>query len=182
MTGKRREPDPNRLWMTTGEAARILQCLPITVRRRVERGNLEGGQKPSGKWYVYADQVHGFSPTHGRAPSIGMEAGSANEERLTRENAELRGQLADLAAERSRWVDERAVLEARHRSDQSRIQAILSINAATLASADAYRSAAESAAAAMTKFKDAADNSMVVAAMWRDLMAQENVPDSPEGL
>lgn len=169
MTGKRREPDPSRLWMTTGEVARILQCLPITVRRRVERGELEGGQKPSGKWYVYADQVH-------------REAGPANEERLARENAELREQLADMAAERSRWIDERAALEARHRSAQSRIQAILSINDATLASADAYKSAAESAAVAMAKFKEAADNSMAVAAMWRDLVAQENMPDSPEGL
>ncbi len=70
----------------------------------------------------------------------------------------------DLEAERSRCADERAVLEARHRSDQSKIQAILSINDATLASADAYKSAAESAAEAMAKFKEVADRSMAVAA------------------
>lgn len=99
MSGKRREPDPTRLCMTTGDAARILKCLPITVRRRVERGDLEGGQKRSGRWYVYADQVYptpargrDARPTHAREPS---------DERLARENAELRAQLAELRAEKA---------------------------------------------------------------------------------
>lgn len=164
-------PDPSRPTVTTGEAARILGCTIDTVKNRIKRNafNDGAGRGPDGRWWIYKDLL-------------------VNDEtrKLEQENAALRRQLAEivatLAAERSRWIDERAALEARHRSAQSRIQAILSINDATLAGADAYKSAAESAAVTMAKFKEAADNSMAVAAMWRDLVAQENMPDSPEGL
>ena len=160
------EPDEQRPSVGTTIAARKLGCSDETVMRRIKAGDLEGGRGSNGYWYVYKDQI-----------------ASEDEKRLRQENAALRLQLeevgADLAAERSRWADERAVLEARHRSDRSRIQAILAINAATLNAGESYKAAADETIAALSKYKTAADEWSQVSAMWRDLMAQENMPDDP---
>lgn len=188
MTGIRREPDPTRPCMTTGEAARILKCTPITVRSRIERGHIEGGQKPSGKWYVYADQSDLLDSVAGvNAATAAPAAGSRK--RRSRDDtqiAELRKRLGEADAAQA---SERAAWEARHRADQNRIETILAVNAAALNAGEDYKSAAEGSAkllqeavANMVKFKDAADNWMAVAGMWRDLMAQENMPDDPREL
>ncbi len=188
MTGIRREPDPTRPCITTGEAARILKCRPITVRSRIERGNIEGGQKPSGKWYVYADQPDLRDSVAG-ADSTTVAPASGSKKRRSRDNAqvaELRTRLEEVDAAQA---SERAAWEARHRADQNRIETILAVNAAALNAGEDYKSAAEGSAkllqeavAGMVKFKDAADKWMAVAGMWRDLMAQENMPDDPREL
>lgn len=161
-------PDPSRPIVTTGEAARILGCTIDTVKNRIKRNvfNDGAGRLPDGRWWIYKDLVV-----------------SDDTRELEKENAALRRQLkevsADLAAERSRWADERAVLEARHRSDRSRIQTVLAINAATLSAGESYKAAADETVTALSKYKTAADEWSQVSAMWRDLMAQENVPDDP---
>jgi len=146
-------PDPSRPVLTTGEAAAILGCTIDTVKNRIKRGDFEGGagQGADGRWWIYKDLL---VPDHNRE--------------LEKENAALRRVVADLEADRSRWSDERATLEARHRSDQNRIQTILAINAATLNAGEMYQAAA--------------DEWRRVSAMWRDLVAQENVPDDPRGI
>lgn len=173
MTGKRREPDPSRLSMTTGEAARVLQILPITVRRRVERGELEGGQKPSGKWYVYADQVDRPSPTRGRASSAGREA-SAKDERLASENAELRRQLADLAALPARNAQLEAENRELRRTHQVQ-QAALSDMQEVL---EEYLEGGESALIAATKFQSAGRKLSRINASLNEHLALAAIPDT----
>jgi len=169
MAHRRQVPDPRRPCLSTGDAARILGCLPITVRRRVERGELAGGQKPSGKWFVYADQLLSPAPHHD-SPTV--EA--------------LQQQLHDLnaawAADRTRW-------EAQHREDRHRIDTLLALNAATLGAAESYKHASDGSldllrrsTDVMADFKRAADQWMNVASLSRDMLATDNMPNDPREL
>lgn len=166
MVGNRREPDPNRPCISTGEAGRVLRCLPITVRRRIERGELEGGQKPSGKWYVYTDQVPAAALVRARPGNTGADDAVAASERLARDNAELRAQLAELKAERA---EERA----RTVADQN-IQLIAAVQAMTEVLGE-FQQGTE-------HFKSGSERLSNVVSALLETMAAFNTPDSPEGL
>lgn len=166
MAGSRREPDPNRPCISTGDAGRILRCLPITVRRRVERGELEGGQRPSGKWYVYADQVTGVPVISARSTVAAAESTSIASERLARENAELRAQLAELRAERA---------EARvHSVENQNIQLVVAIQAMTDVLGE-FQQGTE-------HFQSGSARLANVMSALLDTMATDNTPDSPKGI
>ncbi len=165
-SSSRQVPDPRRPCLSTGDAARILGCLPITVRRRVERGELDGGQKTSGKWFVYADQL--LAPT----PSDDSTTVAA-----------LQRQLHDL---NDAWTADRTRWEAQHREDRNRIATLLALNAATLTAAESYKTASEGSLALVRRstdvvadFKQASDEWIRVAGMYRDMVATDNMPDDP---
>jgi hypothetical protein len=170
MTGVRQEPDPTRPCISTGDAGRILRCLPITVRRRIERGELAGGQKPSGKWYVYADQVPGAALTAARpaARSDTLESDST-----AREIAELRAQLAEVRAERAEEL-------ARYISDQKaqladqNIQLIAAVQAMTEVLGEFQKGTEH--------FQSGSSRLANVVSSLVDTMTAANTPNSPEGL
>ena len=85
---------------TVQEAARILRTTERTVRRRLERGGLEGTRDPTtGRWRVKAHSVTAAMPE--RPPKASQEAPDASEsvreyqervEALQRELGRLEGQ------------------------------------------------------------------------------------------
>lgn len=173
-------PDPARPTVTTGEAAQLLGCSIDTVKNRIKRGDFKeedaGCHPVSGRWWIYKDLLV-----------------SEDTRQLQQENAILRRQLEDVTAawedDRTRWAERLASLEAARRADRNRIEAILALNSATLDAGEAYKNAAEASAelvqksvGAMAQFQTAADKWMAVAATWRDLVAQENVPDDARDL
>lgn len=178
-----RTPAAGRPVVSASEAARILGNRLITVQKRIQSGRLEGGRYPGkARWWVYADTDPRLAARHrGVADSAklgGHDAGLLEQE--------LRHQLEETTA---RWAEERAALEARHRADLNRIDAILALNAETLVAGEEYKSAAEEAAelvqhsiSAMLRFKSAADKWMAVSGKWRDLVAAENMPDDLSGI
>jgi hypothetical protein len=172
MSGKRREPDPTRLCMTTGDAARILKCLPITVRRRVERGELQGGQKRSGRWYVYADQVYA-GPAAAALRDHTTKSSPPSDERLARENAELRAQIAELRAQRA---EERA---RSAEAQNTQIVAALHVMNEVLGE---FHAGSELAQKSNAHFQaGSATLSKVVSALL-DTVAITNTPATPEGI
>jgi excisionase family DNA binding protein len=63
---------------TVQEAARILRTTERTVRRRLERGDLEGSRDPiSGRWRVEARSVTEAMPER-RDPEVGERVAKAN--------------------------------------------------------------------------------------------------------
>lgn len=172
MGGKRREPDPTRLWVTTGEAARILRCRVGTVRSRIESGKIEGGQKPSGKWYVYADQVY----PHSRPDTIrtgATQTPPADQERLARENAELRAQIAELRAANS---------EDRARAAEAQNTQIVAALHAMNEVLGQFQKGAELSQGANTHFQAASSTMSKVMSALLDTVSLTNTPQSPEGL
>lgn len=180
MEGNRREPEPTRACISTGDAGRILQCLPITVRRRIERGELEGGQKLNGKWYVYADQVPGASLAAARS-SLGRKATrAASEETLAREVNELRAQLAELRAERAEERARNAELEAERAKEQARNakNQSLQLGSAILAMTEVlgeFQQGTERLQSGSARLSN------VVNALLETITAA-STPDSPEGI
>lgn len=166
MAGNRRDPDPTRLHVSTGDAARILRCRPVTVRRRVERGELGGGQKPSGKWYVYADQVGpSLSPAGTGTPAAA--------DSLARENAELRAQLAELRA---------ANAEDRARTAEAQNSQIVAALHAMNEVLGEFQKGAELAQKSNTHFQAGSAAMSNVMGALLDTVALTNTPDSAEGL
>jgi excisionase family DNA binding protein len=88
-------------YYTVQEAARILRTTERTVRRRLERGDLEGSRDPiSGRWRVAAHSVTAAMPE--RPPKASQEAPESPEsvqeyqervEALQRELGRLEGRL-----------------------------------------------------------------------------------------
>ena len=86
---------------TVQEAARILRITERTVRRRLERGELQGRRDPtSGRWYVEARSVTEVLPDRPpkaseRSPEASLEAADLRErvETLQRELGRLEGRL-----------------------------------------------------------------------------------------
>jgi hypothetical protein len=172
MAWRRREPDPTRPCITTGEAARILKCRTVTMRRKIERGEVAGGQKPNGKWYVYADR----SPFAGRAPSSppsDLYGATAEQERLARENAELRAQIAELRATT-------AENRARHAEAQnSHILAALHTMNEVLGE---FQKGAELAQQSNTHFQAGSATMSRVMSALLDSATVSNLPDNAEGI
>lgn len=178
-----RTPAAGRPVVSASEAARIFGNRLITIQKRIQSGRLEGGRYPGkARWWVYTDTDPRLA-AQGREvadlPKVDDPAARSREQELLR-------QLEESAA---RWAEERAALEARHRADRHRIDAVLALNAETLVAGEEYRSAAEEAAelvqhsiSAMLRFKSAADKWMAVSGKWRDLVAAENMPDDLSGI
>lgn len=166
-----RVPDSTRPTISTGAAAKLLRCSIDTVKNRIRRGDFgeEAGQHPNGRWWLYEDLLVPDGTRQLRQEIVAVRR-------------QLEETAAEWAADRARWADERAVLEARHRADQYKIDSLLAINAATLSAGESYKGAADEALSALGKFKSAADQWIAVGTMWRDLMAQQNVPDDPGGI
>jgi hypothetical protein len=154
-----------------------LQCLPITVRRRIERGELEGGQKLNGKWYVYADQVPGASLAAARGRKATR---AASEENLAREVNELRAQLAELRAERAEERARNAELEAERAKEQARNakNQSLQLGSAILAMTEVLGEFQEGTERLQS---GSARLSNVVNALLETITAA-STPDSPEGI
>jgi hypothetical protein len=75
---------------TAQEAARILRTTERTIRRRLERGDLDGRQDPTtGRWFVSARSVTAAMPDRPPKESQALPAGSS-------EVAELRARIEDL--------------------------------------------------------------------------------------
>jgi hypothetical protein len=78
------------------EAARILRTTERTVRRRLERGGLEGTRDPTtGRWTVAAHSVAAAMPD--RPPKPSREPPEASQEA-----AELRPRVDNLPAKKAR--------------------------------------------------------------------------------
>ena len=81
---------------TVQEAARILRTTERTVRRRLERGLLEGTRDPgSGRWRIAARSVTAAMP--GRPPKASQESPDTADEVV-----ELRARVEDLQRELGR--------------------------------------------------------------------------------
>jgi hypothetical protein len=77
---------------TAQEAARILRTTERTIRRRLERGDLEGRQDPTtGSWRVSARSVHAAMPDRPPKASASLEPPDA-----ASEVAHLRARIEDL--------------------------------------------------------------------------------------
>ncbi len=101
-----REPEES---YTVQEAARILRTTERTVRRRLERGDLEGVRDPtSGRWRVAAHSVTAAMPE--RPPKASQEPPEA-----IQEAADLRTRVEDLQRQLGRLEGQRE-LEAITRS------------------------------------------------------------------
>jgi len=75
---------------TVQEAARILRTTERTVRRRLERGDLEGSRDPTtGRWRVAARSITAAMPD--RPPKASQESPEASQE-----SADLRLRIEDL--------------------------------------------------------------------------------------
>jgi len=86
---------------TVQEAARILRTTERTVRRRLERGDLEGTRDPTtGRWRVAARSVTAAMPE--RPPKPSQEPPEASQEA-----AELRLRVEDLQRELGRLEGQR---------------------------------------------------------------------------
>jgi excisionase family DNA binding protein len=88
-------------YYTVGEAAKVLRVTERTIRRRLERGELQGRRDPtSGRWYVEARSVTEVLPDRPpkaseRVPDASLEAADLRErvETLQRELGRLEGRL-----------------------------------------------------------------------------------------
>jgi hypothetical protein len=173
MAWRRREPDPARPCMTTGEAARILKCRPVTMRRRIERGDIQGGQKPNGKWYVYADRAPFARPHPAAVTQAPSAAYSSEQERLARENAELRAQVAELRL---------ATAETRARqaeAQNAQIVAALHVMNEVLGE---FHKGAELAQQSNTHFQAGSATMSRVMSALLDTVAMTNLPENAEGI
>jgi excisionase family DNA binding protein len=86
---------------TVQEAARILRTTERTVRRRLERGDLEGTRDPTtGRWRVAAHSVTAAMPD--RPPKASQERREASQE-----TADLRLRVEDLQRQLGRLEGQR---------------------------------------------------------------------------
>jgi excisionase family DNA binding protein len=86
---------------TVQEAARILRTTERTVRRRLERGDLEGTRDPTtGRWKVAAHSVTAAMPD--RPPKASQEPPEASQEA-----ADLRLRVEDLQSQLGRLEGQR---------------------------------------------------------------------------
>ena len=86
---------------TVQEAARILRTTERTVRRRLERGDLEGTRDPTtGRWRVKAHSVTAAMPE--RTPKASQEPPDA-----AQEAADLRARVEDLQRQLGRLEGQR---------------------------------------------------------------------------
>jgi hypothetical protein len=86
---------------TVHEAARILRTTERTVRRRLERGDLEGTRDPTtGRWMVAAHSVTAAMPD--RPPKASQERREASQE-----TADLRLRVEDLQRQLGRLEGQR---------------------------------------------------------------------------
>jgi hypothetical protein len=86
---------------TAQEAARILRTTERTVRRRLERGDLEGSRDPTtGRWRVAARSITAAMPD--RPPKASQEPPGA-----AGEAADLRARVEDLQRELGRLEGQR---------------------------------------------------------------------------
>lgn len=181
MTYPAGEPDEQRAWVSTTIAARALGCSDETVKRRIRSGNLEGGRRPNGYWYVYKDQLASDDEKQLRQQVLELrrqltrsESGSAVEE--------LRAHLATAEIELDRLRDTAQSLEAENRelrrANQVQ-QAALSDMQEVL---DEYLEAGESALNAAGKFRSAGKKLSRINASLNEHLALSNIPDTPAEL
>lgn len=152
-----KRPEPDRLVVGAAEVAKFTGIKPVTVRRRIERGELDGGgyrRKASDKylyWWAYADQFV--------VPELAAENVA-----LRQENTQLRAERDALRAEVVSEKDNSRLKDAQNekleRAAASSDAAKLQLEAAHQEYRDAARLQADAArlqAAASEGFRSAAD-------------------------
>ncbi len=110
-----REPSEAESY-TVQEAARILRATERTVRRRLERGGLEGTRDPtSGRWRVAAHSVTAAMPE--RPPKASQEPPQA-----AKEAEGLRARLEDLQRQLGRLEGQRELEAATQSTLREQLQ------------------------------------------------------------
>jgi len=176
------EPDEQRVPVSTAIAARTLGCTDETVKRRIRVGDLEGGRRPNGHWYVYKDQL-----------------ASDEEKQLQQEIAELRVQLSELrqpaqttddihrqlaaaqtelAEVRRREQDLQSANRELRRTNQVQQAALSDMQEAL----DEYLEGGELALRSAHKFQSAGKKLSRINASLNEHLALSRIPDTPAEL
>jgi exonuclease VII small subunit len=163
-----------RPFINAARAAELLGCDPRTVRKWVERGEIQGEKVPSIndrfiEWRIFTDQ-----PLIEEAQAqAGASAAPVESDRHTDEVAELRAQLAELRAQQA---------EERARSAEAQNTQVVAALHAMNEVLGEFQRGAELAQQSNTHFQSGSATMSKVMSALLDALAADSTPDSPAGL
>lgn len=175
-----------RPFIDAAQAAELLGCDPRTVRKMVSDGRLEGAKIRSAndryfEWRIFTDQppIEQAKSTGGAAAVSGAAAPPA-EDRLARENAELRALNAELRAERAEELARSAA--AQNAQLAAALNAMTEVLGEFQKGGELAQRGAELAQQGNTHLQAGAATLSKVMSALLDTVALNSVPDSPEGI
>jgi hypothetical protein len=175
---------PRRPFIDAAQAAKLLRCDPRTVRRMVTDGRLQGERARSANghhsdWRVFADQPlivqarEAAAAAFSAARTAEVSGSGATGGDLSRENAELRMQLAEVLVVKA---------EERARSAEAQNSQIVAALHAMNEVLGEFQKGAELAQRSNEHFQSGSTAMSRVMSALLDTIASTNTPDSPEDL